>query len=137
MEDEQKEPRATLKEIRQPAELRDFTTMLDIDPETRDPEMHYRWAKDSRDDIRRHQLAGYHIVQGDEARPIAGSDDTDDGSQRIGDSVLMAMPEVDYQRRAQKDADLQNARMSAPPKQFMKNARKRGARVLREEDEEE
>lgn len=119
-------------------EVRDINSLLELDEETLDPEMHYRWVREAPRSMGNAKLKGYQIVNKEDGpKTRAGYlDDTGDGSMRIGDTILMACPRSMRRAREVKQRRFTESRLKAPRKQFSKSAKLRRARILKEEEGE-
>jgi hypothetical protein len=121
----------------QAEELREINSLLELDMETTDPEFHYRWVREAPQKVGNAKIKGYVFVNVNEGvKTRAGFiDDAGDGLMRVSDVILMKCPVEKWRGRKRAQQKVANARMSAPAKQFKKNARRRRVRILREEDE--
>jgi hypothetical protein len=118
-------------------ENRDVNSLLELDPDTLDATRHYRWIRESPLNVGKAKMKGYTLVNAaDGVKTMTGfTDDTGDGLMRIGDVILMSCPLDAWRARKRASLNFANARLSAPAKQFKKNARRRQVRILNEEDE--
>lgn len=115
----------------------DIQSLQELDPQTMADDQHYRWVRADPLRIGKRRLMGYRFVTPDEGvKTLAGYlDDSSDGTMRIMDTVLMCCPLADWRARKRQQNRTANARLSAPKKQFKRNARRRKVRILNEEDE--
>jgi hypothetical protein len=124
----------------QAQELREVNTLLELDPETTDPARHYRWCRSHPLQVGKAKMRGYIIEEKREGgvRTLAGYlDDTGDGTMRVGDVILMSCDVKMYRKRKRAQVKQSEARLSAPAKQFKRNARRRRVRVIRDEEGDE
>lgn len=92
----------------------DDDSVLQLDPETLDPDMKYRFIFNHPNRIARLQMRGYEFVTEDDAvklrYTVAGQVD-DSGHILVGDSVLMRCPRKRYDRRRRDIRERTDARM--------------------------
>ena len=130
-EPKHRRPQATATPLYDPQDL------LGLDPDSMDPDMHYRIIRDDAGRAAQARLKGYQPVSRSEdgVRLII---DTADGAAedliRIGDGVLYACPKEVYQQRRQQIQNLTDARLSVEEAQFRKKARKSGVEVVTGKD---
>ena len=115
----------------------DIQSLQDLDPSTLEDDMHYRWVRADPLRIGKAKIKNYRFVNVEEGvKTKAGYlDDSSDGTMRIMDTVLMCCPLKEWRGRKRAAMKKADARLSAPKKQFKRNARRRRVRVLNEEDE--
>lgn len=118
-------------------EDRDVNSLLQLDESTMDPSKHYRWVREAPLAVGKAKMKNYVLVHRDDGvKTMAGySDDSGDGIMRIGDVILMCCPLEEWRTRKREQLHFANSRLSAPAKQFKKNAKLRRAKILNEEDE--
>jgi hypothetical protein len=123
----------------QTQELRELNSLLELDPETTDASKHYRWVRSDALRVGKAKLRGYSVVKKEDGvKTLAGyTDDTADGLMRIGDTILMACDLEGYRKRKRAQVKLSGARLSAPAKQFKRNARRRRVRIIKDEEGDE
>lgn len=94
-------------------ERHEMELALSLDPDTMDPNRHYRWVQDSGVRIAKHRAKGYTIERKSESGvvPLVEVDDAADGTIRVGDTVLMSCPKDKYdaRKRSQEELSLQRA----------------------------
>lgn len=119
------------------SEMRDVNSLLELDESTLDPTRHYRWVRRAPLAVGKAKMKGYEVVHAESGvRTLAGFlDDAGDGTMVIGDVLLMSCPVDQWRARKRAQQKFANARLSAPAKQFKKNARRRRVKILNEEDE--
>lgn len=115
-----------------------IASLLELDPETLDPSLHYRWVNATPLKVGKAKVRGYRAILSDSGvRTLAGYlDDTSDGTMRIQDVILMACPVEKWRGRKRAALKQVRARLSAPKKQFKKNARAKRVRVITNEEDE-
>jgi hypothetical protein len=120
------------------SEFRQVENLLQLDEETLDPELHYRWVTEHPLKIARARMKHYEFVHQDTGvKTLAGFiDSREDGIIRIGDVILMACPKGEFVARKKGQRKFAENRLSAPASQFRKQAKKRRVRILREEEED-
>lgn len=121
-------------------ELREVSTLLELDPETMDPIKHYRWVRSHPLQVGKARMRGYAIEEKREGgvRTLAGFlDDTGDSTMRVGDVILMSCDLKEFRKRKRAQVKVSEARLSAPAKQFKRNARRRRVRVIKDEEGDE
>lgn len=107
--------------------------VMDLDPETLDPDMHYRVFYDSGRRSAVARTLGYQLVKRSEDGPQLLSDDQAGAAEdiiRIGDGVLYECTKERYEERRKRKQALAEARLSTPEGQFRKRARRGGAKVV-------
>lgn len=123
----------------------DLASVQTLDPNTKDPDRHYRWVRTTaRDDdgsisVRQKQLMGYEIEHIRPGGPmtIAKPDSTSDGSIRMGDLVLMSCPKALQQEREKENFHFNERRITASSETFKSRTRgQRGAKLVGDESEE-
>lgn len=120
-------------------DLREVSTLLELDPETTDPAKHYHWFREAALRIGKAKMKGYEIVKKEDGvKTLAGfTDDAADGIMRVGDVILMACDKAEYRKRKKALLKFGESRLSAPAKQFKRNARRRRVKVIRDEEGDE
>lgn len=107
--------------------LSDGVDMTLVDPESLDPDMHYRFAYESSNRLSRLYAMGYRTVKRSEDGVKLLYDMQQGAAEdliRIGDTVMVCIPKkIHNERRARRDR-LREARLSAPEGQFRKKAAK-------------
>lgn len=107
--------------------LSDGVDMTLVDPESLDPDMHYRFANASTNRLSRLYAMGYRTVKrsDDGVRLLY---DMEQGAAedliRLGDTVMVCIPKKIYEERRARRDRLREARLSAPEGQFRKKAAK-------------
>lgn len=88
--------------------------LLSLDPETMDPNKHYRFVKDTPLRVSRHRLRGYNPVSSDEG-VTTNVDPTpaEDGLIRVGDVILMACARSTREARAEATHELGERRLNS------------------------
>lgn len=115
----------------------------DIDPDSLDPNFHYRVISDRPARIARARTQGYTpakyvrrlsdkqelIVPGNGSEE--GAEESDavgaDGLIRLGDGILMACPKQVFEERERKQTNMKRARLAAPEGSFRKRAKEASA----------
>lgn len=104
-------------------------SLLDLDPNSLDPERHYRWAR--ADDLRiaRMKAKGYRIEEVDEEHPILNMlgekpGDTSEGVYRVSDVILMSTKKQVFRVRRARIKKLTRARVGEAKGKFKKLAAK-------------
>lgn len=123
----------------QAQELREVSTLLELDPATMDPVRHYRWVRSHPLQVGKARMRGYSVEEKREGgvRTLAGFlDETGDSTMRVGDVILMSCDLKEYRKRKRVQLKTAESRLSAPAKQFKRNARRRRVRVIRDEEDE-
>lgn len=120
-------------------DLREVTTLLELDPSTLDAAKHYRWTREAPLAVGKAKMRGYEVVHiADGVRTLAGFlDDRGDGIMRVHDTILMACDLKEYRKRKRAQHKLGEARLSAPAKQFKRNARRRRVKIIKNEEGDE
>lgn len=121
-------------------ELREVNSLLELDPETMDPARHYRWVRSHPLQVGKAKMRGYVVEKKEEGgvQTLAGFlDDTGDGLMRVGDVILMSCEIKGFRKRKRAQLKQSEARLSAPAKQFKRNARRRRVRVIKDEEGDE
>jgi hypothetical protein len=105
---------------------------LDLDPETLDPEMHYRYVHERPNRQASAIKKGYRVVSRSEdkvERLTDGPRDKQGATEdliRNADTILMCCPKEVYEERRDGYDKLTRARMSVPESSFRKKARRAG-----------
>lgn len=103
-----------------------------LDPDSLNPNLHYRFVSTSGQKIARRLVRGYRFVRPSEdgVRKLNAEED-DKGEDRIrhGDTVLMCIPKERHLEMEEKVRNLSRARLAAPKGQFRKKARGYGVEV--------
>lgn len=116
-------------------EDRDVQSMLDLEPDSMDPNFVYKFVKDSPIRIARHKMRGYRPVTQDEGvKTLVDCDSTVDGAIRVGDTILMKCPRERVEARQKKLVDLANARLGLPQRKVEENAKRFGVRVIHDKE---
>lgn len=120
-------------------ELREVNTLLELDTETTDPNRHYHWFRENALRVGKAKMRGYTIVhESDGVKTLAGfTDNTADGIMRVGDVILMSCDLLAWRKRKRLQGKTAESRLSAPAKQFKRNARRRRVKVIRDEEGDE
>jgi len=118
-------------------ERRDVESMLELDPETLNPNMNYRFVKDEPLNISRKRMKGYRPVLKEDngVKTLVEADDQGDGLIRVGDTILMACPKGAFKRR-QKEARVRAAGKLRIPKKKVKDlAKANKVRIIQNEED--
>lgn len=98
-----------------------------LDPDSLDPNYHYRFIQDRRARIGRARAQGYTPVNADDGvellTDLEGDAPTADGLIRDGDRILMKVKKDRYQERLRQSTQLKRARLASPVGSFRKKAR--------------
>lgn len=121
---------------------RDDAQILDIDPETADPNLHYRWVRldPNNRSINRHKRLGYQIEyrKGKGGRPgvrtLAEPDSRADGAICIGDLILMSCPKYLAEQRQETRRRRDEARLQSTSAQTEQMAKEKGVRIIKDPD---
>jgi len=123
----------------------DLLSVQQLEPETMDPNRHYRWVRTTaREDdgsisVRQKERMGYEIEKVKEGgvRTIAKPDSTSDGSIRMGDLVLMSCPKALRQERETGNLHFNERRLQTNSETFKSRAKgQRGAKLVGDESED-
>lgn len=115
-----------------------IASLLELDRSTLDSSLHYRWVRANPINVGKAKMKGYSIVPADSGVKTLAEylDDTSDGTMRIQDVILMACPVEKWRGRKRAALKQGRARLTAPKKQFKRNARARRVRVITNEEDE-
>lgn len=118
-------------------ENRHVESLLQLDTQTTDPELHYRWVQDNPLKIARHKMRGYTMVSKESGVQTLArfTDEAGDTTIRIGDTILMSCPISEYNARKKSQRKFAAQRLAAPAKQFREQAKNRKAKIINEEEE--
>lgn len=96
-------------------DLYDPEESLILDPDSLDPNKHYRFVQDRPENMARKRHAGYQVVSRskDKVKTIAETDGAADDTIRVGDSVLMWIPAGRYAARKSRKEQYVNDRIEA------------------------
>lgn len=117
---------------------RDNEAVLGLDPETMDPNKHYRWVNATPQRVARHKMRGYRLVtREDGVIPIIPVDDAGDSSVRVGDMVLMQCDVDAFNARRQlaEQKAIQRTRNTAA--EVKAKAKRKGIRTFSKEPDED
>lgn len=120
-------------------ERRDVQNLLEIDEETKDPELSYKWVNSDKLRVARHRMRGYRPVEKGQVELLAETDDAADGTIRVGDLILMAAPKQRVEKRKAEMEALATGRLAMPKKKVENEAKKYGvdlAPLARDENKE-
>lgn len=109
----------------------DNYAVMDIDPDSLDPSMHYRVISARSTRLARARMQGYRpVTSADGVRRLSQRDEEEgeaeetvegaDGTIRVGDGILMACPKEVYERRVAASDKIKRGRLRAPEGQFRK-----------------
>lgn len=116
-------------------ERRDVETMLDLDPDTTDSEMQYRFVHDDRMNVSRKRMRGYRpVTKEDGVRTLVEVDDSADGLIRVGDTILMMCPKDKYKRRKKAQREFSEGRLGTPKTRVKDLARDSKVKVIENEE---
>lgn len=120
-------------------ELREVSTLLELDTSTTDPNKHYHWFRENALRVGKAKMRGYTIVhESDGVKTLAGyTDSSADGIMRVGDTILMCCDLEEWRKRKRLQTRTAESRLSAPAKQFKRNARRRRVKVIKDEEGDE
>lgn len=98
-----------------------------VDPESLDPDMHYRFVQNRPQRIARMRSRGYKVVSASEdGVKTLLEDEAADDTIRDGDTVLMATPKPRFEAGRKQLRKVTQGRLSSPKSQFRKKAKKAG-----------
>jgi hypothetical protein len=109
----------------------DVQEVMNLKPDTLDPNLHYRFARNDQSRITRLMTQGFRMVKRSDGVEMVV--DLEGGASedliKIGDTVLMACPIELHEQRQERKGALRRSRMEAPEGQFRKKARDRNIKV--------
>lgn len=117
-------------------DMSDAQTVLQLDPETLDSTMRYRWVLNSPQRIGRWKARGYRLVSrsDDEVRSLSESiGENADDNIRFADVVLMCCPLEKARARGKAIREFGKARLRQPGQQFRQKAKRAGVTVTTKE----
>ena len=117
-------------------ERREVSSMLELDPDTMEPGMSYKFVREDRMRIARHKMRGYRVVLMSEStvRPYVEFDDSGDGAIRVGDTILMQCPTEKVERRKKQEEQVTTRRLNAPKKAVQDKAKRAGIRTIQDRE---
>lgn len=117
-------------------DLSDVDAMLTLDPDTLDPEKHYRFCQERRENVARRTAQGYEPV----LRSVHGvkmlaeyetaAATTADDLIRVGDSFLMQCDKTRFKERRNRIGKLAAERLDGSEKSFKDRARRKGVETV-------
>lgn len=117
--------------------------MLDIEEDSKQDGMHYRWVRCRGDEnaasVAKHKRKGYSIVKKEEGgvRTVVEPDDRPDSVIAIGDMILMACPEAVFQKRVTERRQLTEARFASTVAVTKQMAKEKGIQILKDRDSDD
>lgn len=105
--------------------LENLGSMLELDPQTLDPNFKYRWVNENNLKVARARAKGYRAVdpEVEEVRNAVGdSPEVVGGVYKVGDVVLMRTPISTYRGRRKAIAQKRDRRLKGPERKFRKEA---------------
>lgn len=105
-----------------------------LDPESLDPDMHYRFFNTSPSRIARARALGYRVVKREDGVRTLYDQEDDDATGTIvhGDRVLMMISKEKYDNRRRRKSQLATERLAGPARRFRSQAKQAGVRVAEE-----
>lgn len=103
-----------------------------LDPNSLDPNMHYRFVYTGGNKIARRLTRGYRFVRPSEdgvQKLYSEGNEAGDDTIRHGDTVLMCISKERHEEMEKRVRDISRARLSAPKGQFRKKAKGLGIEV--------
>lgn len=115
--------------------------LLLLDQKTLDPNQHYRWVANNRQQISRRMTQGYRLVsrKEDKVKVLVDNDGSPDDHIYFGDSVLMCCAKSLVQERRRRTSAVAEGRLSSPVSAFKNQLQRSGAvnsKVLVDEEGE-
>lgn len=104
----------------------------EIDPESLDPNLHYRFVREVPQQMAKRLGRGYRFVtEEDGVKKLyeEGGDDKGDGRIRHNDTVLMAIPKELHEEQQARVQQVSRSRLAAPKGQFRKKAKQAGVPI--------
>jgi len=111
---------------------------IELDPDTLEEGLHYRFVQESPQRIARRKAQGYRVVKRSDGVRLLADEEAGDSEDiiRSGDRILMACPQEVFEERRAKKARLTQARLSQGDRQFRRRSREKGVRVVGEDNED-
>lgn len=127
----------SLPDVQLTDERRDVQSMLELDPETMDKSLNYRFVKDDPMNIARKRLKGYRPVlkEADGVKTLVDVEDQADGLIRVGDTILMACPKEGFRKRQREARKFSEGRLRIPKKRVKEKARENNIKLIEEEED--
>ncbi len=92
----------------------DLQSVLELDEQTLQPGMHYRFVQDHPLRVARHRMKGYVPVTKEEGvRTLVDTGDSPDGIVRVGDTILMKCDKSSVAARRKEQTDRSEARLNS------------------------
>lgn len=114
--------------------------ILDLDPQTLDPNKHYRWVRSRGDEshmsVTKHKLRGYQVEKKTEGgvKTLAEQEPRPDNVIAIGDLILMSCPKDVHERRQNEKRARREALISSTTAETEAMAKAKGVELIHDPD---